>query len=184
MDTKKITFKLATKGDKELVHSWYDKPHVKEYWDNSKEMWNNFKSYLQGDKELFDYWICSYDKKPYGLILTSDAAESDPKTKKQLEHFIPWIEPEGKTLTIDFLIGEEAFLGKGLSYATLRKFGEVQDSSVTAFLIDPEVKNERAIHVYEKAGFVRVSTFIRGQGFFKGKPHYLMKMKLPPVNKN
>ncbi|MBS0604196.1 MAG: GNAT family N-acetyltransferase [Verrucomicrobia bacterium] len=178
MESKKITFKKAVKTDKKLIKSWFDKPHVKEYWDNSKEMWDNVESYLEGDKILFDYWICLYDKEPYGLIMTSDAAEPDPRTKKQLDYFIPWIEPEGTTLTIDFMIGEKAFLGKGLSDLTLKKFAEVQEPSVTAFLVDPEVKNEKALHVYEKAGFVRVSTFIRGQGFFKGKPHYLLKMKI------
>lgn len=183
MDAKKITFKLATKANKTLVREWLDKPHVKEYWDNSKKMWDNFESYIKGDKILFDYWICYYDKKPFGLIMTSDASEPDPDTKKQLDHFIPWIEQEGTTLTIDFTIGEESFLGQGLSYETLKRFAETQDSSISAFLIDPEVKNERAIHVYEKAGFVRVSTFIRGKGFFKGSPHYLLKMKIPPTGK-
>jgi RimJ/RimL family protein N-acetyltransferase len=95
-----------------------------------------------------------------------------------LDYMIPWLEPEGKTLTIDFAIGEEAFLGKGLSSETLKKFAEDQEPSVSALLVDPEVKNEKAIHVYEKAGFIRVSTFIRGQGFFRGKPHYLLKMKI------
>ena len=177
MDAQKITFKEATKADKKLVRGWLDKPHVKEYWDNSKKMWDNFESYLKGDKILFDYWICSYDKEPFGLIMTSDASEQDPDTKKQEDHLIPWIEPEGTTLAIDFAIGEESFLGKGFSYATLKRFAETRGPSITAFLIDPEVKNERAIHVYEKAGFTRVSTFIRGQGFFKGSPHYLFKLK-------
>ena len=82
------------------------------------------------------------------------------------------------TLTIDFAIGEKSFLGKGFSAVTLKRFAEVQEPTVTAFLVDPEVKNERAVHVYDKAGFVKVGTFIRGKGFFKGKPHYLMKMKI------
>ncbi len=179
MDSQKITFKKAAKTDKKLVREWLDKPHVKEYWDNSKEMWDNFESYLKGSKILFDYWICLFNKEPFGLIMTSDASEPDPVTKEVLDYMVPWIEPEGKTLTIDFAIGEEVFLGKGLSSETLKKFAEAQDPSIKAFLVDPEVKNEKALHVYEKAGFVKVTTFIRGQGFFRGKPHYLLKMKIP-----
>jgi RimJ/RimL family protein N-acetyltransferase len=178
IDNQKITFKKALKADKDLVHGWLKKPHVKEYWDNSEEMWENFENYLKGHKVLFDYWICYYDKEPFALIITSDASEPESGEQNTPDHFVPWLEPEGMTLTIDFAIGEKSFLGKGFSAVTLKRFAEVQDPSVTAFLVDPEVKNERATHVYDKAGFVKVGTFIRGKGFFKGKPHYLMKKKL------
>lgn len=176
MEIKKITFKKAAKSDKDLVKGWLKKSHLKEYWDNREEMWENFESYLKGHKMLFDYWICSYDKQPFGLILTSDAAEPQSDQKQTPDHVVPWLEPEGITLILDFVIGEKSFLGKGYASATLKRFAEVQDQNVTAFLVDPEVKNERGIHVYEKAGFVKVATFIRGEGFFKGKPHYLMKL--------
>jgi RimJ/RimL family protein N-acetyltransferase len=110
--------------------------------------------------------------------MTSDASEIDPNKPQNHDYMVPWIEPEGKTLTTDFMIGEKAFLGKGLADITLKKFAESQDPSVTALLVDPEVKNAKAIHIYEKTGFIRVSTFTRGEGFFKGVPHYLMKLKI------
>jgi RimJ/RimL family protein N-acetyltransferase len=178
MDTQKITFKKALKTDKDLVRGWLKKSHVKEYWDNTEEIGENFESYLKGSKALFDYWICLYDKVPFGLIITSDASTPEPGQNETPDYSVPWLEPEGMTLLIDFVIGEKSFLGKGYSSATLSKFAKVQEPSVTAFLADPEVKNEKGIHVYEKAGFVKVSTFIRGKGFFKGKPHYLMKLKI------
>jgi RimJ/RimL family protein N-acetyltransferase len=179
MDNKKIKFKKASKPDKELIRSWLKKPHLKEYWDNPEEILENFDAYLKGNKTLYEYWICSHDKTPFGLIITSDASKPDPGQKNTPDHIVAWLEPEGMTLLLDFAIGEKTFLGKGFSSETLKKFAESQEPQVTAFLADPEVKNERAIHVYEKAGFVKVATFIRGKGFFKGNPHYLMKMKIP-----
>lgn len=180
-DHSKITFRKALKADdKELIKSWFKKPHLKGYWDNSEEIWDNFESYLKGQKSLYDYWICSYDKAPFALILTSDASEPRLDQRQAPDHVVPWLEPEGMTWMIDFAIGEKSFLGKGLSSITLQRFAETQEPNITAFLADPEVKNEQAIHVYEKAGFVKVGTFIRGKGFFKGKPHYLMKMKIYP----
>lgn len=176
--SKKISFRKTKKTDKKFLKEWFNKDHVKEFWDKSVEMWKNCESYLDGDKQLFDYWICLYDSKPYGLIITSDASEADPHKLENHDHTVPWIEPEGKTLTIDLIIGEKSFLGKGLAEITLKKFAEKQDPSVTALLVDPEVKNAKAIHIYEKVGFVRVSTFTRGEGFFKGVPHYLMKLKI------
>lgn len=178
MEDKRITFRKAKKADQKLLKEWFNQEHVQEFWDNSQAMWDNCESYLNGKKKLFDYWICLYDSKPYGLIMTSNASEQDPDKPSTSDYMVPWIEQEGTTLTIDFMIGEKAFLGKGLSDITLKKFAEVQDPSVVALLVDPEVKNARAIHVYEKAGFVRVSTFTRGEGFFKGIPHYLMKLKI------
>ena len=74
------------------------------------------------------------------------------------------------------MIGEESFLGRGLSYLSLRKFIEEQDD-VTAFLIDPEVSNTKAIHVYEKAGFEKIKTFTPKSGYFSGIKHLLMKRK-------
>ena len=179
MDEKKITFRKAAKADKKLVHGWLDKPRVQEFWDISDEIAMNFDTYLQGEKGPFVYWICLYEKEPFGLIMTSDATAPDPEVKEAADHRIPWLEPEGTTLMIEFAIGEQSYLGKGYSSATLKRFAAEQPPEVKALLADPEVKNERGVHVYEEAGFVRVSTFIRGKGFFKGEPHYLMKFKLP-----
>jgi RimJ/RimL family protein N-acetyltransferase len=178
MDPEKITFKKADKKDKKLVHEWLDKPHIQEYWDKSFKIGDNFDAFLKGTKSHFEYWICLHNKEPFGLLLTSDAAHPDPKTKEVLDHLVPWLESDGKTLIIDFAITEEPFLGQHFASETLKKFVTTQDSSVKAFLADPEAKNEKATHVYEEAGFVKVSTFIRGQGFFKGKPHYLLKLKI------
>ena len=87
---------------------------------------------------------------------------------------LPYIEPQGKTWTIDFMIGEESFLGRGLSYKALSKFMDQMDD-VEAFLIDPEVSNTKAIHVYEKAGFVKIDRFTSKSGYFSGIEHILMK---------
>ncbi len=176
MDSKKIAFRKATPEDKKLVKSWFDKSHVKDYWD--QEALAHFTSFLTGDQVLFDYWICLDGKMPFGLIVTSNAAVQKPKDQK--DAFVPWIEPEGITWMLDFIIGEEEHLASGFAELAIKKFIEIQDPSITAFLADPEVKNEKALEILEKVGFTKVSTFIRGQGFFKGKPHYLLKMKISP----
>jgi RimJ/RimL family protein N-acetyltransferase len=167
-----ITFRKATKADQKLIKGWLDKPHVKEHWDDRKEIVEHLEN------PQFHYWICLSDQKPFGLIITSDASQPDPATQEVFDHIVPWIEPEGKTLIIYILIGEKAFLDRGLSSESLTMFAKAQGASVSAFLADPEVKNEKALHIYEKVGFVKVSTFIRGKGFFRGNPHYLLKLKI------
>jgi RimJ/RimL family protein N-acetyltransferase len=172
MTEHKFAFKKATQADKKLVHQWLELPHVKEYWDGSKEIAKHFED------PFFNFWICFCDEEPFGLVVTSDASHPDPATKEVLDHIVPWLDPEGKTLLIDFAITEKDYLDKGLASETLHKFAQAQEPSVKAFLADPEAKNAKALHVYEMAGFVKVSTFIRGKGFFKGKPHYLLKLKI------
>ena len=140
-------------------------------------MWQNVLSYLNDDKILYDYWIGLFENDPYCLIITSDASENNPMAPGSDNHFLPYIETNGKTLTIDFMIGDESFLKKGLSYLTLNKFTETQ-KDVSAFLIDPEISNKKAIHVYEKAGFEKIGSYIPQKGYFSGLEHFVMKKKL------
>lgn len=78
LDCQKITFRKAIKSDEKLIKSWFNKPHVKDFWDNSDEMWQNVLEYLNGNKMLYDYWIGLFENRPYSLIITSDASENDP----------------------------------------------------------------------------------------------------------
>ncbi len=162
-----ITFRKAGKADKKLIHDWLKLPHVMEYWDKSQEIAADFDS-----SQKFNFWICLSDKEPYGLILASDPTQTPP------EYLIPWIEEKGRTWLIDFIICEKSYQGKGLGAETLKQFAQHQSPEASALLAAPEVRNEKGMHIYEEAGFARVSTFIKGQGFFKGKPHYLLKLKI------
>lgn len=53
MDFKKISFRKAIKSDQKLLKNWFNKSHVKEFWDNSSEMWGTVESYLNGHKILY-----------------------------------------------------------------------------------------------------------------------------------
>ncbi len=84
--------------------------------------------------------------------------------------------------SLDILIGNENYLGKGLSVQTINAFMEYIkveiDPSVDRFVIDPEIINNKAIHIYQKAGFQIVKEFIADEGKFEGKAHYLMVKRL------
>lgn len=168
-----FTFEKASLKWLPLVKIWWkDKPHIQEFWDNSPEMWANCENYFHGKKDEFDYWVGSLNHEPFALILTNDTKEGG------YEPGIHYAEKDGRTIGIDFMIGEERFLNKGLSHLTLiefMKFLKIQDPSVTAFLIDPEAENSKAVHVYSKAGFDIVGTFIPKEGHTRIVEHYMMK---------
>lgn len=173
--SKSLSFQLASAKDKTLIRSWWTKPHVMEFWDNTPEAWMNVENYFLGKKELFDYWIASFDAEPFALLMTSDASEGTTPENPMFT----WLAPEGLTVTVDFMIGEEKFLGLGLSYKVLHAFGIfLHARGVNALLIDPEIENKKAIHVYERAGFKIVESFIRKSGAFAGIEHLMMKMVL------
>lgn len=167
-----ISFEKATFPYKDLLLVWHEKAHVKEFWDNSQNQRKNVINYLQGKKDIFDYWIGFIENKPYSLLMTSDCTTDSP------EVFKPYLSKTGKTFSIDFMIGEEAFLGKGLGSITLKAFINFLrkniDPMIHTFIIDPAETNPRAIHVYEKAGFKKVQEFTPQVGFFKGIYHFLM----------
>ena len=181
LEQKVISFNKACKADTNLLKQWFQKPHVQKFWDNSPEMWQNVESYLNGHKVLYDYWIGSLAGQPFCLVITSDASDDDSETDSAApgsdNSLQEYCEPHGKTWTVDFMIGEEAFLGKGLSYLALKAFMQ-QQKDIVAFLIDPEATNTKAIHVYEKAGFKEVGRYTPGTGSFAGKEHLMMKRRM------
>lgn len=55
MSESPFLFRQASKADRNLIHSWWNKEHVKKFWDNSPSMWGNCEDFLNGKKDLFDY---------------------------------------------------------------------------------------------------------------------------------
>lgn len=164
-------FRQITAADKPLLDSWFAKPYVREFWCNSAETEQGLCDYIAGKKDLYEYWIGELDGTPFCYFMTSNAADGKPA------HIMPHMPPHGTMLTIDFMIGEEDFLGKGLAAPTLiafMNFLQNEYPTTTRFFIDPAVENPRAIKVYEKAGFVHVDEYTPQGGYFAGKLHWLM----------
>lgn len=72
----RFTFRQGTLSDKLLIHTWWNKPHVKEFWDNSPKIWQNMKNYLDNrNKDLFDYWLGFYKSEPFSLTMRCERGE-------------------------------------------------------------------------------------------------------------
>jgi predicted acetyltransferase/RimJ/RimL family protein N-acetyltransferase len=179
-----INFEKATLNHKDLVFEWIEKPHVREFWDNSQEHRDDILSFMKGRTEashyydgIFTYWIGSIENEPYCLLMTSEVIDVPDLPNVWREN----LSQTGKVYSIDFCIGNEKYLGKGLAGPTLEAFTrfikETVDFSVDSFMIDPAETNPRAKHVYEKAGFETAAEFIRSNCFFEGINHFLMIKK-------
>lgn len=166
----RIEFVRASLGYLQDVRSWLEEPHVREFWDNSPNHKGDIKIFMEGRKTpspyfegIYDYWIGLYEGRPYALMMTSEVLEDDSDLPKPWR---PHLSQTGKTFSIDFMIGDPKYVGKGLGAQTLNDFMKffIQqiEQKADTFIIDPAQNNPRAKHVYEKAGFRSVDDFVRG----------------------
>ena len=181
-----LTFKKATLADRDTIFSWLQEPHIMEFWDNSQAHREDIMLFLEGKQDertyfdgIFDYWMGFMDEKPFSFLLTSEMkADQNDLTPLHHQH----LSKEGKTITLDFGIGNIEFLGKKLAAPTLEAFvkfySTIIDPKADTFIIDPNENNPRAQHVYSTAGFVHVGNYITQGGFFNAEESLLMVKKI------
>lgn len=176
-----IHFEKATSAHKEIILGWLDTPHMQEFWDNSQEHRDDILIFMNGRKEqsdyfggIFSYWLGYHNNNPFAFIMTSEVLHSE----ENAAIWNKYISKTGKTYSIDFGIGDEKFVGRGLAAPTLSAFCDFFNAKIEPttdrFFIDPDENNPRAKHVYAKAGFVEVGDFDVQEGFFDGQKSYLM----------
>jgi RimJ/RimL family protein N-acetyltransferase len=174
-----ITFEKASLKHKDIIFNWLAEPHMVEFWDNSQEHKDDILNFIDGRKVkstyfngIFTYWIGSINGEPYSLIMSAEVTGDENDLWKA------HTSKTGKTISIDFGIGNKDFLGKGLAAPTLKAFCQFYqneiDGEVDTFFIDPDADNPRAAHVYDKAGFKKVGEYEMQNGVFKGSNTYLM----------
>jgi RimJ/RimL family protein N-acetyltransferase len=179
-----IHFKKVT-NDHKVIFDWLQNPHVQEFWDNSQEHKNDIQIFMNGRVEtsiyfdgIFSYWIGFYDETPYAFLLTCEITH-DQEMPEIWKSNLPTV---GKIFSIDFCIGNEDFLSKGLAAPTLVAFTNFFKTKIdimaNTFFIDPDDNNPRARHVYQKAGFNDVGSFIMDKGVFKSNNNRLMIKKM------
>ena len=166
--TPKFHFKLVEAKHRSLVHNWLKEPHVAS-WFYGQGLENTFRhldEFIQG-LSLSQYWIAYESTLPFAFFITSSISESDNLLRQ-------W-SIKGGAITLDMLIGDTNYLGKGLSSPLIKQFLLSQFSQVTNVLIDPEATNLRAIHVYKKVGFTILGEFIPSHS---PNPHYMMHLNM------
>lgn len=159
-----ISFYPLTKNDLSLLYKWLLTTHVRTWWD-TKVPWTmnliqeKYETYIRGyklvnhvKKPLYAY-IIHCDNIPIGYIQTYNTHNFPHEPKFNL-HKLPT-----SCAGLDFYIGEEAYLGKGLGSIILKKFlAQHVWPHYTSCLVNTEANNTAAIKTYEKAGFKSYAT--------------------------
>ncbi|MDN3506626.1 MAG: GNAT family N-acetyltransferase [Simkaniaceae bacterium] len=150
-----IHFENLKKDQDEMVKKWLRQDYVSKFW-YGVGLENTFKSisrFVNGEEKLYTLWIAYDGSKPFGYLMVSKVdLEKD-------QFFARHLSPTSKAITLDLLIGDPDYLGKGLSHQMIRELLLQKYSNMTDVLIDPGTNNSKAIHVYEKAGFKKLEEF-------------------------
>lgn len=154
-----ISFSPLAKADFALLHKWLLTPHVRAHWDNDVNwtmdiIQEKYGTYIRGyklvdrvKKPMYAY-IIYYDGTPIGYIQMYNVHDF-PREQKAGSLELP-----ASCAGLDFYIGEEAYLGKGLGSTILKEFlAQHVWPHYASCLVDPNTDNIAAIRTYENAGF-------------------------------
>lgn len=177
-----IHFENANLSHIDCIFDWLAKPYIQEFWDNTQAHKDDILNFVHGRTEpssyadgKYVYWIASCDGHPFAMIMTIQETPEEDINEIKLAN----LSKTGHSYSMDYMIGDKAYFGKGYGARTLIEFVDFftkkVDLKADTFLIDPACDNPRAKHVYMNAGFEYIGDFIMsGDVSGAGKLHHLL----------
>ncbi len=162
-----FNFRTVINEDRECVYGWLHQPYISR-WFYGEGLANTLKGieeHIAGGS-FSKYWLGLDGERPVAFLITSLVEKPD-------DELMVWCQSSEKTITLDMLIGDPEYLGKGLAVPLIQQFLKSQFPDAAEVLIDPEATNEKAIHVYQKAGFKIVGEFVPQHS---PHLHYMMRL--------
>ena len=173
-----MRFAYAEKSQEKLIQSWLLQDYIQK-WLHGKGLENTLQDlalFLNKKSSSFQHFIAYDGPTPFAYLLTSDVC----KEKGSNDPLAQWSQLSGRTITLDVMICEPSYLGKGFAHTMIKTFLLNQFPDVDEVLIDPEKANQRAAHVYQKAGFQILGEFIAP---WHPVPHYMMQLNMKSLLK-
>lgn len=155
---KKQKFIQITKKNLKEFDSLRKVQEIKSYFSTHSHIASDFDAIAKGENQ-YEYWI-GENSSSQSLFIKKrlQAGEKEPLSQWIEEntpcYWIDWISLKG-SVSVDTFLQEE--------------------KEEVYFLTDPESKEADKIAELEQIGFKRIGSLIKGQGFFKGTSHYVMK---------
>jgi aminoglycoside 6'-N-acetyltransferase len=146
----RISFRPLEKGDFEIFAGWLVKPYVQKWWPEPATIEHVAKEYgacTDGDFTTRVY-VVQDGSKPIGIIQSFELA-SYPEWAKLF--------PMPGAISIDYLIGEEEYIGRGYGTNMIKEFIDTvvreQYPDATGVATSAEVGNLASLGALAKAGF-------------------------------
>jgi acetyl CoA:N6-hydroxylysine acetyl transferase len=140
--------KVLLDEDLHLLHEWHHQPHVIPFWKQNFLLpeYRNHLNKLLSDRHQTLY-IGYLHGKPMSYWESYWAKEDILAS-----YYDAKINDQG----IHLLVGPKSYLGKGLALPLLRAMTafQFQHQSTEKVVAEPDIRNEKMIHIFEKCGFL------------------------------
>ncbi len=153
-----INFKRLTENDLRLLHNWFQKPHVKQWYargeNYSLEMIK--EKYLPriNNPDTIPNFIVYADTTPIGYIQLYCLTHSLPDGVSDYTHPLFNNHEPKQMAGIDLFIAEEKYLQQGYGTLLLKNFiREYVKNKFSILVVDPLKTNTQAVMFFEKNGF-------------------------------
>jgi RimJ/RimL family protein N-acetyltransferase len=146
----KIHLRPFTDSDIPLFTEWLNKPYIKKWYDPIDEWLEEVKN-RRGKFKWLHHFIVICDEKPIGFCQYYDCYDS----RKYEDWNGRIFDAPGEVYTIDYLIGDESFLGKGYGKELIRILTYLAFSlGAKEIIVDPDKKNAQSNGVLRANGYV------------------------------
>ncbi|MBS0652718.1 MAG: GNAT family N-acetyltransferase [Verrucomicrobia bacterium] len=144
------TFRSFSLDDIPLVHEWFNRPHVQEFY--SLRAWSieDVTKKFMEEKPIWK-WIVDDDSRPIGYIQHYRVLDFPWKDGERIVHFEEAIEKNAAGL--DLFLGDPESIGMG-SCILLQFLEKHIWPQFHYCIVDPDVRNVRSIKMFKKCGFV------------------------------
>jgi aminoglycoside 6'-N-acetyltransferase len=158
MTSETITFRPLSETDLLLLHNWFQKPHVKEWYARDVHYTPDMirEKYLPRilDPKSIPNFIIYADDIPIGYIQLYCLKYNLPDGVDDYSHSLFIDYNAEKIAGIDFFIADTDYLNKGYASLALKNFIDEHIRGLFSVVIsDPLKKNNNAIHFLERNGF-------------------------------
>ena len=146
-----ISFRSLAFSDLPLMHQWFNKPHIQEFYSlrawTEKEVIQKLTPYINGEKPVSGYLVYQADR-PIAYVQTVKISDYPWPDQQFSEDMIQ------SMAGVDLFIGEEDLLGHGFGARIMIAFLDKYIWPKFHYCaVDPDVRNVLAIKCYEKIGF-------------------------------
>lgn len=146
-----IILRKFVDNDIEIFETWLKKDYIKK-WYSDEEDWINEVTLRDSKFSWIYHFIVKYDKKDIGFCQYYAIANDFTNNN---QHYYGNTEIDG-TYSIDYLIGEKEYLGKGLGKEIVLKLIEKVFSLDDAkrIAVSPENDNIKSCNTLKSCGFI------------------------------
>ncbi|MER6174333.1 GNAT family N-acetyltransferase [Streptosporangium sp. NPDC001681] len=155
---RSVTWRRLTEQDFPLLREWLQQPHVARWWHHEtspEAVARDFGPAARGEEPSEDLLVL-LDGRPLGLVQRSRYADY-PEYIAELAAIVAV--PEG-AMSIDYLIGDPAQVGRGLGTLMIRTVIErtwAEFPAASCVLVPVSAANRASWRALEKAGLRRVA---------------------------